>query len=420
MSDRHGAAPSLVLSDVADLNRETLSVGSPPDHEFCYIDLGSVTRGVVDWASVARLNFATAPSRARRITRAHDVLFGTVRPALESHASIPADAKAGEFVASTGFVVLRAKPQKANARFLYHYCFSNLVRMAARRAEVGSNYPAVNESDVARFAFPAIPLAQQRRIAEMLDTADEAIRSSEHLITKLGQLRLGLLHDLVTPATAEAHPPLKGRRGAVRLDEVLDRIEAGWTPTSEDVAPRTGEWGVLKVSAVSGGSYNSSEAKRLAKGVRPRCDLEVMSGDVLLARANGVADLVATVTEVHATPPGLTLSDKTLRLVPIESRITGSFLALALQSASARRQVRELLNGSSGQQNISQRQIRRIVIALPTLTEQTEIVNGVRIVDGRLASEREYLAKLRGVKQGLMDDLLTGRACVDVSDKVAV
>ena len=54
-------------------------------------------------------------------------------------------------------------------------------------------------SDVSgQMPIPVPPIAEQRRIAEILDTADEAIRSTERLIAKLEQAKQGLLHDLLT------------------------------------------------------------------------------------------------------------------------------------------------------------------------------------------------------------------------------
>jgi type I restriction enzyme S subunit len=255
-------------------------------------------------------------------------------------------------------------------------------------------------------------MREQQLIATILDAVDDVIGATTRLIAKLQLIMQGVLHDLVNVQGERDQP-------VARLGEVLVAIEAGWTPASEELTPSTGEWGVLKVSAVSGGSYDPAEAKRLAKGVTPRAQLEVKSGDVLLARANGVADLVATVVEVPTTPPRLTISDKTLRLVPQQTRITGSFMTLALQSASSRRQVRGLLNGSSGQQNISQAQIRRIQIALPPLPRQAEIVDATRSLGARLGDERLLLAKLLGIKRGLLDDLLTGRVQIKLAEDAA-
>jgi type I restriction enzyme, S subunit len=347
--------------------------------------------------------------------------------------------------------VRRVRPlEGVDPAWLFHSLRSAGVQAQIWPHTGGSAMPNLNRSFFEHCVLPAPKLAVQGRIAEILDTVDDAIRSTERLVAKLVNSKEGLLQDLMTRGinddgtlrdpsrqptdfsdTLLGPLPSKGLlhdlvdvdrahgRTTVPLGDVLVAIEAGWTPPSEDIAPSTGEWGVLKVSAVSGGSYAPAEAKRLAKGVTPRAELEVMSGDVLLARANGVADLVATVAEVLTTPSRLTISDKTLRIVPQQTRITGSFMTLALQSASSRRQVRGLLNGSSGQQNISQTQIRRIRIALPPLNEQVGIVNATRTLEARLSAEHALLAKLQGIKRGLMDDLLTGRVRVPVSQDAA-
>src|ERR1700733_1585461 len=112
------------LDDVALINPENLSSSTPGDTQFRYIDLGSVSKGTINWSNVLDTSFADAPSRARRIVQADDALFGTVRPALESHASIPRDALDREFIASTGFAVIRGKSGVAHSRFLHHYLFS--------------------------------------------------------------------------------------------------------------------------------------------------------------------------------------------------------------------------------------------------------------------------------------------------------
>ena len=70
----------VTLDKLADLNPESLGVKTPTGHTFKYIELSSVSRGSIDMASLERFRFADAPSRARRVVRYGDVLFGTVRP----------------------------------------------------------------------------------------------------------------------------------------------------------------------------------------------------------------------------------------------------------------------------------------------------------------------------------------------------
>ncbi|MDT8854994.1 hypothetical protein RNZ50_08170 [Paracoccaceae bacterium Fryx2] len=71
----------------------------------------------------------------------------------------------------------------------------------------------------------------------------------------------------------------------VRLGDVIADLENGWSPQCLDRPAEPGEWGVLKVSAVSTGSYRMGENKALPVPLKPRPKLEVRAGDVLITRA---------------------------------------------------------------------------------------------------------------------------------------
>ena len=93
---------------------------------------------------------------------------------------------------------MRPRPGVADGGFLGHFLLSDEAARQAARREVGSNYPAVTEQDVASFRLPRIPLAEQRRIAGILNTIDEAIQANEEQLGKLRQLRSGLAADLLS------------------------------------------------------------------------------------------------------------------------------------------------------------------------------------------------------------------------------
>ena len=61
---------------------------------------------------------------------------------------------------------------------------------------------------------------------------------------------------------------------------------------------------------------------------------------------------------------------------------------------------------------INLRDVRCIPLALPTISEQNQIVCRLEAHDARIRAEEATLAKLRQLKRGLMDDLLTGRVRV--------
>jgi type I restriction enzyme S subunit len=212
---------------------------------------------------------------------------------------------------------------------------ANATRAARYKARLGQGSSVIHIGTVQlkELSLDLPPLPEQRRIAEILDTLDEAIRKTEQVIAKLQQMKQGLLHDLLTRGIdehgelrdPERHPeqfkdsPL-GRipRGweVVPLGARLAGIDAGWSPSCPEEPPIQDQWGVLKVSAVSSGTYRPHESKRLPHGLRPVPSLEVQPNDVLCVRANGVAELVGKTVYVETTPTKLMLSDKTLRLRP--------------------------------------------------------------------------------------------------------
>lgn len=247
--------------------------------------------------------------------------------------------------------------------------------------------------------FPLPPLEEQRRIAEVLDTVDDAIRSTERLIAKFRTVYLGLAEALL--ADIEQSPvPLSGHLAA---------IEAGWSPSCLPESPSPGRWGVLKVSAVTSGRFDETESKALPIRLAPRTHLEVMPGDVLMSRANGVPNLVGVTCQVQTLPTRrLMLSDKTLRLTPRGS-VTRRFLNVALSCRQSRRQILRRLGGSTGQGNISQKEIRSLRIAIPPRAKQDSILDTLSSVGGQVLIEERALSKLRLAQAGLRSDLLSGR-----------
>lgn len=315
-------------------------------------------------------------------------------------------------------------------RILPAYLFQALSRVDFQAISAQQAIPMLTVSELSEVKIRNLDLSQQAYIATILGALDAVIYESRSIVEKILAAKRGLLNDLLTRGidangelrrTHKEAPHLykQSKLGWIPnawndllLGGMLKAIDAGWSPSCPEEPPNVGEWGVLKVSAITSGKYVPSESKRLPSNLKPVPAFEVQEGDVLLARANGVAELVATTVLVGSTQPRLMLSDKTLRLVPFRDRLTDSYLAHAMSSSRTRMQVNGMLNGSSGQQNISQAQIRRLCIPVPPLDEQCEGMIRVGEIDKRIESESSALAKFRKIRSGLMDDLLTGRVRV--------
>jgi len=164
------------IKDVAELDSETLGESTDPDFTFKYIDLSSVKGGRIG-DQVESMAFAAAPGRARKLIREGDVLLGMVRPYLKPFAKV--QTALDGHVASTGFAVIRAKSDVTDSEYLYQTIWSDGISKQIHQMVTGSNYPALSVGDVKDLKIPLPPLAEQRKIAEILRTWDEAIETAE-------------------------------------------------------------------------------------------------------------------------------------------------------------------------------------------------------------------------------------------------
>ncbi|MEU3249378.1 hypothetical protein [Streptomyces sp. NPDC006997] len=199
-------------------------------------------------------------------------------------------------------------------------------------------------------------------------------------------------------------------RAEVRLREVLVSVGAGWSPVCESRRPSPDEWGVLKLSAVTSGRFVEGEAKALTPESRPRPTLELVPGDVLMARANGVRSLVGVACVVRQVRRRLLLPDLVFRLKADRDILHPEFLGIVLGSDAVRRQVDDVMRGSSGQYKISQADVRNLLVPLPTLVQQERIVAAHRAFERRIGLLERMLAKCKVAEQALSTRALASKS----------
>ena len=185
------------IGELAHVDPENLSASTPPDFSFNYISIDDVDAGRL--AGYTKESFQTAPSRARRLVRAGDVLMSTVRPALRGHLLF--DGQLRKAVCSTGFAVLRAKRDRCQPHFLFAHLFGDVVDAQLQALLVGSNYPAINGTDVRGLRITCPPtLGEQRAIANILADMDAEIETLERRRDKTRAVKQGMMQQLLTGA----------------------------------------------------------------------------------------------------------------------------------------------------------------------------------------------------------------------------
>ena len=191
------------IPDIAFINSTSWGTKNQPDY-VNYVDLSNAKDGII--SSIEEIPFEDAPSRARRILKKDDLIFGLVRPANRSFAYVHVDGLTG----STGFAVIRAK-NKIYKNFIYYFVtYDKNIEELARIADGGA-YPAIKPDDICSLPLIIPPEEIVQRIDESTsnfrDLMNNSLVQNDHLTTlrdtllpKLisGELSLEDLPDLVT------------------------------------------------------------------------------------------------------------------------------------------------------------------------------------------------------------------------------
>ncbi|HET7475930.1 MAG TPA: restriction endonuclease subunit S [Dermatophilaceae bacterium] len=181
------------VGELAAVDPEVLPAGTPPAVRINYISLEDVSRG--ELLGSTELAFGDSPSRARRVVKTRDVLFGTVRPNLQSHLLYAGGLR--NPVASTGFAVVRASVD-ADPGFLFELLMSDMTATQIERIIAGSNYPAVSSGDVRKLVFMVPKADEQRAISAVLSDAEREIGRLRSRLAKARAIKTGMMQQLLT------------------------------------------------------------------------------------------------------------------------------------------------------------------------------------------------------------------------------
>lgn len=339
--------------------------------DICWVtpkDLSEL-EGAVIADTPRKITEAGLASCAAEVLPAGSVLFSSRAPI--GHVAV----NAVPMATNQGFKSFIPKRDRIDARFLYWWLKAHRSYMEGLGN--GATFKEVSKAVVSRVRIPLPPLCEQRRIAEVLDRAEALRTKRRKALARLSDLPQALFLDLFGDPVANPK-----EWSAVELSGLLENIDSGWSPTCLDRPVMDGEWGVLKLGAVTWCEYDATQTKALPADVSPRPELEVRPGDLLFARKN-TAELVAACALVRSTPPRLMLPDLIFRLrLRTDAPVVPGYLHQLLINPRMRREIQKLAGGSAGSMpNISKAKLRGVRIAVPPVDLQQEFARQVDIVE---------------------------------------
>ena len=194
-----------------------------------------------------------------------------------------------------------------------------------------------------------------------------------------------------------------------KLSKAIHSISSGVSVNGASRPKNTGEFGVLKTSAVYGARYNPSANKAILDEAEiSRAKLSPKAGCLLISRANS-PELVGTCSYIDETDDSLFLPDKLWMLVANEG-FDAKWLNYLLGTALYRHLIDVRSTGtSSSMKNISMPSFKSLPIALPPFFEQKKIAAILSTWDEAINATQALIDKLELRKKGLMQQLLTGK-----------
>lgn len=346
-------------------------------------------------------------------------------PMLLWDGSIGVQAVVDAGLVSPDYRVYKPAPE-VDAEFLGYLVRSPLMLPHYQGGARGTN---VRRNRIARSDFLAIPIlqppiAEQRKIAAILSSVDAAIESTQAVIDQLGVVKKAMMAELLTRGLPGRHTRFKSTEIGQVPEEwevgplaayLREPIRNGYSPVCPTTP--TGRW-ILHLGAVTFEGFNSEALKPA-----PLDDLRidgalVEPGDLLMSRAN-TRERVGLVGVYRGTPERVAYPDLMMRL-RVGPRLLADFLELVLLSNRSRAYFSGAARGTSESMvKINRDIVGALVLQVPRLDEQREIVAAIDAVRGRRDAEVAALNALRLLKSALMSVLLTGEMRVKPDEEAA-
>jgi type I restriction enzyme S subunit len=308
-----------------------------------------------------------------------------------------------ETVVFGGFVI-RARPRdtRIDSRFKAYALRSPIMRSQIVARGQGAVRANIGQQDLARVQVVLPTKAEQEAIAEALSDADALIESLEQLLAKKRQLKQGAMHELLTGK--KRLPGFSGEWEVKRLEE-LGRWTGGMTPSMRNAD----YWKSGTVPWISSGDVKSVRLTTTAfaiseYAVKQRVTTLLPAKSIIVVTRSGI---LRKYLPVAMNMIRMAINQDIKALLPTD-HVLPEYMLHSLTCNGDRILARCLKSGTTVE-SIEFPWLKAFTITLPPLPEQIAIAAILSDMDAEIAALEVKLTKARQLKQGMMQELLTGR-----------
>lgn len=387
-----------------------------------------VKDGYVDWSCESKGYVASDPVAARNLK---DLKIGDTLITASAHSAghigkklafvtcLPAECERVCYVGEL-LAVRPTLPDLMAQKWPFYFFQSEAGQTEIAEAIRGGHLTG-GRAQAMRIVLP--PLPEQRKIATILSSMDDAIERTQAVIEQVQVVKKGLMQELLTRGLPGRHTKFKQTEigEAPEEWEVLRLGDLGGNEGRPVL--RTGPFGsslktehfrasgtpVLNIQCLGEGEIckeglfyvDDRKADELS-------DYRVAEGDLVFSR---VADVGRSVV-VPKESQGWIISSNLMRISPDPKIVDPHFLMYSIVGSQAVLRQIEGLTAKGGRAVVSSPILKGLAFAIPPLDEQRVIASALEAVEQRIRSEASHADRLAGVKQALMSVLLSGEVRV--------
>jgi type I restriction enzyme S subunit len=320
-----------------------------------------------------------------------DVLFGKLRPYLKKYLLAKFDG-----VCTTEIWVLKSENNISNV-YLFYLVQSEKIIEAANLS-TGTKMPRAEWKTVSATKIPVPTRSEQIAIAQALSDKDAYINSLEKLIEKKRQIKQGAMQELLKP---------KDGWETKHLGEI-GKTYGGLSGKSKDdftdgVYPYIPFMNIMSNPIIDTEYFdyvnlNIGESQNLA-----------LKGDLFFNGSSETPEEVGMCSVLLNDIPNLYLNSFCFGFrIKSEFKINGLYLSYYFRSKEGRELFFSMAQGAT-RYNLSKSNFNKLKVPIPTIEEQNVIAKRLFDLDSDIKIHEVKLGKAKSIKQGMMQNLLTGK-----------
>lgn len=405
----------------------TNSLGSEDNKGFPMLKMGNLTKGGFNFDKLEKIKYTENESNEKYFLKEGDFLFNT-RNTLELVGKSAAwRCKVPQAIFNSNIMRIKFN-ENINSFYMSYYFENNIGWSRLKRIAIGTtSVAAIYTKDLYNVKVTIPQLREQEKIAQIIYNVDMNIEKTEEVIAKYKQVKKGLMDDLLTgkvrikDGKRFRETRFKDVNGVGKipwdwevkaLGEYIKECKSGLSRQikSEDIGIP-----VMISGNIQDGKLDTSELKYWYRNDPQGADVDsyiLKDNDILLCFINSLQQIGKVCLFKNIGRDSI----YTTNLFRIQSKndVLPEFLYYLLSGKCVQNEIKNITKPAVNQASFTKADFLNIKVPYLSYEEQVYIGNTLSKQDKLILKEEEYLEKLKRLKVGLMEDLLTGKVRVNL------